>query len=311
VLLCVAATSLVLLPGVWRWWRAPVEFDMTRLGSRRAEIDGARYWDRHADAVLGSYQTPTVVLTDSVDETRRVADALRQVAQRPGSTIARVLTLADLVPTDQAAKLPLIRALLAEAAPDGRPMGRWLATVPEDQRGWVARVLRESRVTTVTAADLPPRWQAPFRQPDGTLASQLVLVFPRLELDPGSGFLAHAAEVRATAAGPVPTARVAGAMVLTSDVLAAVSADGQTASWCCGDRLRPRACSGPWVWACCGCSASWAGVDSASTSPTSPSCRSPLASVSTMPSTFISAATRARMCSPRCVTRRARSCCVP
>jgi predicted RND superfamily exporter protein len=236
LLLC----TLAALPGVWRWWRAPIEFDMSRLGSRRSEVDGARSWNRQADAVLGSYQTPTVVLTDSEDDTARVAEALRGAMARPGSTIARVTTLDGLVPTEQAAKLPVIAQLLRLAAPGGKPVGGWLAEIPEAQRPWLMRLAREGQATPVTIADLPARWRAPFRQSDGRLADRLVLVHPHLELEPGAGFLHHAREVRgvvaqvaeAGAAGDRATARVAGAMVLTSDLLAAVSADGQTASWC-------------------------------------------------------------------------------
>lgn len=236
LLLCILAA----LPGVWRWWYAPIEFDMSRLGSRRSEVDGARYWNRQADAVLGGYQTPTVVLTDREDDTARVAEALGAAMARPGSSIARVTTLDGLVPTEQAAKLPVIAQLLRLAAPGGKPAGGWLAEVPEAQRPWLMRMAREGQATPVTIADLPARWRAPFRQSDGGLADRLVLVHPQLELEPGAGFLQHAREVRGVvaqvaadgAAGDRATARVAGAMVLTSDLLAAVSADGQTASWC-------------------------------------------------------------------------------
>jgi hypothetical protein len=58
-----AVSTAILVAALWGTWRfvqQPIQYDFRQLGSRSSLTDGAAYWDSHVDAVLQSYQTPTV-----------------------------------------------------------------------------------------------------------------------------------------------------------------------------------------------------------------------------------------------------------
>src|SRR5207302_1313029 len=80
---------------------------LRQVGSRQGRSGGAAYWESHVDAVLQSYQTPTVVLTDSPEKAQAVAAAIEEVrvAQMPRGTIDSVATLQKLVPDQQPRKI--------------------------------------------------------------------------------------------------------------------------------------------------------------------------------------------------------------
>ncbi|HKB76747.1 MAG TPA: MMPL family transporter, partial [Myxococcales bacterium] len=67
----IATSALIVAGSVWgmaRFLRQPIQYDFRQLGSRNGLTEGAAYWDSHVDAVMQSYQTPTVVLTDSPEK---------------------------------------------------------------------------------------------------------------------------------------------------------------------------------------------------------------------------------------------------
>jgi len=64
----------------------PIQYDFTKLGSRFSEQRGQGYWDRHVDAVLQSYQTPTVVLTGSPEHAERWPTPSRRRRSAKGRT---------------------------------------------------------------------------------------------------------------------------------------------------------------------------------------------------------------------------------
>ena len=102
-----------------RLMRQPIEYDFRQLSSRKGLTDGAAYWDTHVDAVLQSYQTPTVVLTESSEKAEAVAAALEEVRAKhdPLGTIDSVQTLQKLVPKDQPRKIELLREIFRIVAP--------------------------------------------------------------------------------------------------------------------------------------------------------------------------------------------------
>ena len=219
--------------GTWRFVQQPIQYDFRQLGSRKSLTDGAAYWDSHVDAVLQSYQTPTVVLTDSPDKAQAVAAALEDARQRqgPDGTIDSVSTLQKLVPDEQPRKIELLRDIFRLVAPRPGTPGlvddRIARALPEDLRPTLLRLRERTQLRPITLADVPQRLKLPFHEKDGK-SGRLVLVFPTLSTDArhGKAQMAHAKLVRGTALKADPKALIAGQIVLTSDIVDSVTKEG-------------------------------------------------------------------------------------
>ncbi len=221
-----AVLVLISLIGIYRFARDPILYDFSKLGSRLGLRQGASFWDKHVDAVMHSYQTPTVVLTDSPAQATAVAAALNQAKAAHGSasTIDSVRTLEGLVPDAQEEKLTTLRALFDELTPGV------MAKLQPELRALVERLRAHTELRTITVAEVPTRLQRYFHEKDGS-AGKLVMVYPTLASDShhGRAQVAHAVEVREAARGAVPSARVAGQIVLTADIVSIISNDGRIA----------------------------------------------------------------------------------
>jgi hypothetical protein len=198
----------------------PILYDFTKLGSRASEISGRGFWDKHVDAVLQSYQTPTVVLTRSPGEAQAVAEAVEKTKEQEGenSTIESVVTLQQFLPKDQWQKLELLREIFSIL--DKRPE----AQLPPEIR----RLRKNTRLEPVTLADVPERLTRAFMEKDGQ-RGRIVLVFPTLATDSSNGRaqIQHARTVRETATRVDRDAMVAGQIVLTTDIFQAITDDGR------------------------------------------------------------------------------------
>ena len=233
----VIATSALIVAGsvwgMWRFVRQPIQYDFRQLGSRKGLTEGAAYWDSHVDAVLQSYQTPTVVLTDSPEKAQAVAAAIEEVrvAQAPRGTIDSVATLQKLVPDQQPRKIELLREIFRLVAPPkGRPGlvdERIARALPEDLRPALLRLRERTELRPIALAEVPTRLKLPFHEKDGK-SGRLVLVFPTLTTDSrhGKAQIAHAKLVRRTALQVDPKALIAGQIVLTSDIVDSITSDG-------------------------------------------------------------------------------------
>jgi predicted RND superfamily exporter protein len=216
-----------------RFLRQPIQYDFRQLGSRNGLTEGAAYWDSHVDAVMQSYQTPTVVLTDSPEKAQAVADAIERVreAQGPGGTIDSVATLQKLNPDEQPRKIELLREIFRLVAPrPGRPGlvdERIARALPEDLRPALLRLRERTELRRITLEEVPARLKLPFHEKDGR-SGRLVLVFPTLATDArhGKAQIAHAKVVRRTALQVDPKALIAGQIVLMSDIVDSITSDG-------------------------------------------------------------------------------------
>jgi predicted RND superfamily exporter protein len=198
----------------------PIQYDFTKLGSRSSENRGQGFWDKHVDAVLQSYQTPTVVLTQSPEEAQAVAAALEKVKEQEGQsgTIESVVTLQQFLPPEQPRKLELLREIFSIL--DKRP----LAQLPPEIR----RLRGHTKLEPVTLADVPDRLTRAFVEKDGQ-RGRIVLVFPTLSTDSSNGRaqIQHARTVRDVATRVDEDALVAGQIVLTTDIVQAITDDGR------------------------------------------------------------------------------------
>ncbi len=221
LLACVAGAMLV------RFAADPIEYDFTRLGSRQGAVDGAHYWAGHADAVMQSYLTPTVVLTADAEHAALVARAVQaeKDAGGAGSPIASVMTLADVLPQDQARKLALLRDIMSQLS------DRVVRALPPEDRPLVERLRTRTELREVTLADLPQHVRTLFREKDGHVG-RLVLVYPTLGASAAHGRVqkAFATQVRRAAERADPGAQVAGALILTADIIESITHDGLLAA---------------------------------------------------------------------------------
>ena len=203
----------------WQFARDPIQYDFRKLGSRSGQNQGAGFWDKHVDAVLQSYQTPTVVLTDSPEAAQAIATAMQKEkdGQGPEGTIESVVTLQEFLPSEQPKKLEVLRETFAML--DKRPRS---ALPPE-----VRRLRERTRLEPVSLSDVPERLTRAFVEKDGR-RGRIVLVYPTLSTDAanGRGQMMHTRAVRETALKADPSARIAGQIVLTTDIVRAITNDG-------------------------------------------------------------------------------------
>lgn len=218
----VALTALLAGGSIWasvEFARDPIQYDFRKLGSRSGERKGAGYWDKHLDAVLQSYQTPSVVLTDSPEQAQAVAAAVQKEKDAEGanSTIESVLTLQRFLPVDQPRKLELLREIFGLL--DKRPRSE----LPPDVR----RLRERTRLEPVSLSDVPERLTQPFVEKDGR-KGRIVLVYPTLTTNASNGRaqMMHTNAVRDIALKADPSARIAGQVVLTTDIVQAITSDG-------------------------------------------------------------------------------------
>ena len=96
-----------------------LEYDFSKLRRADTWTSGEGYWGGRMDELLGRYLTPTVVLTDTPDEARAVAEALRRAAEAPplAGFVSAIRTATDVLPTDQARKIAIAREIRRDVTP--------------------------------------------------------------------------------------------------------------------------------------------------------------------------------------------------
>ncbi len=205
-----------------------IEYDFSKLRRADTWATGEGYWGRRMDALLGQYLTPTVILTDSSEAARALAEKLREdAAHAPLSEmVSNVRTLDDVLPLQQDAKIEVARQIQEDMTPKMRSL------LTPEKRDTLDRLLGTREQTRVTLADLPRTFTTALVERDGS-AGRAVLVFPRptRALWQGPALSAFVAALRSTAASSsgVP-ARVAGSLPLSADIISSIQHDGPLAS---------------------------------------------------------------------------------
>lgn len=208
-----------------------VEYDLSKLRRSDTWTNGDGYWGQKANALLGRYLTPTVVLSDSVAASSGAEAVIRDSAAH-GSLqpmVASVVGADDILPGDEEAKLDVVHQIREALTPKIRSL------IDEDRRKALDRFLGPEDLRPLRAADIPHSLTTGLRDRDGTVG-RTVLVYPR-----PSDALWRAREIHsfvrslrdAGMAGLGPgdsPGRVAGSIPLSDDIIASVARDAPLAS---------------------------------------------------------------------------------
>jgi uncharacterized protein len=235
ILVLAIACSLVAIIEVRGFDGGQLEYDLARM--RRADTweNGEGYWGHKMDALLGQYLTPLVMLTNSPEETRAVATELRKamLSQPLGDMVARVRTLDDLLPPDQAERQREVERIRKKLTPNVRQ------NLTEDQRKRIEAFLGQESVPTIEASAIPATLLKGLLDRDGR-ADRAVLIFPKLTASLWDGprnaafvdalrTIARLPETMGGKTGGKP-AQLAGGPPITADIIASMRHDGPLAS---------------------------------------------------------------------------------
>jgi predicted RND superfamily exporter protein len=214
------------------WTTSRLETNFSVLRRVDTWKDGEGYWGRKMDAALGRYLTPTVILTDSVEQARLIEDKVR-ASMKPGGALTEVLaqvrTIDDIVPAHQAEKMVEIEAIRELMTPKIRSL------VPDDKREQLDKMIGDDSLKPFTSEEVPRVLLTGLREKDGTVGKS-VLVFPK-----PSNLLWERAYIdsfvrtlrgfgKETAIPGQRPARLAGSIPMTSDILTSIDHDAPLAT---------------------------------------------------------------------------------
>jgi hypothetical protein len=225
--------------------RTRLEYDFSKLRRADSPKVGEQYWGAKMDSLLGRYLTPTVVLADTSAGAAAAAKALREAAARPplDARVAKVTTVADVLPGDQDAKLAVVESIRTMLTP------RIRESIPADKRKQLEDVLGEAgeaqgagtggtptKLERVTAEQLPATFTTGLRERDGRLDCA-VLVYPRPSdmMWQGESLIDFARQLRDVTRRSSPSGlsapRIAGSAPLSADIIVSIERDGPLATF--------------------------------------------------------------------------------
>jgi hypothetical protein len=224
----VAAVALVVtvggtVAGVWYATHDPLDYDTRTMETR--DPNGAelqRAW-RVCNGILGSSQGAMVVATDTPDDARAFTETLRarwRAAPAGHKPFVAVHAVDDFVARDQAAKLPIARAL-------GDRLRRANEHHFISEADWekLARFVPPPDLAAFTVADLPDGIAGPFTEKNGTRGTLVLVEASPDTSDDLRSLVEFAAAYRTTHLPNGKTVVGSGSAVIFADMLDAVARD--------------------------------------------------------------------------------------
>ncbi len=207
---------------------ASLEYDFSKLRRKDTWQSGEGYWGARMDDLLGTYLTPIVILTDSPKEADAVSARLREAIKTPplADLVSSIRTAADVIPTEQPAKIERARELRELMTPNMRSL------VPKERKADLDRFMGQDDLKVLTVADLPVTFTTGMRERDGSI-DKSVLVYPKPShaLWEGPAIQDLVASLReAGKSGTARPARVGGSLPVSADILGSIRHDGPIAS---------------------------------------------------------------------------------
>lgn len=222
--------------GVARLSRGTIESDLSKLRNKESMMHGSGYWGKKTDEVFGRTLTPTVVLSQSAEDTKKLYKRIKEIHEREGanSPFSQLNVVEDFLPSDQEAKLEIMESLKKILTPKVREK------LSEDEKKWVAELLPEELPKPLRPRDLPKDLLMPFQEADGKIGTMLH-VYPRLNVGDDHGkkatgtwdgeeVIRYTELLREGIKQVGVPAVIAGQPPVSADMLSAVSHDGPKAT---------------------------------------------------------------------------------
>lgn len=220
-----------------------LESDFSKLRNKESMLHGSGYWGSKVDAVFERYLTPTIILTQNVKDTPRVAEELQAIKDREGenSPISDIKRVEDFLPADQIHKIRIIKKVKELLPP------KIVKQLSAKDRELVDELLPKTELKPLVAEDLPGAILSNFREMDGTVG-RMVHVYPKLA---GSGqtlkttggsheeqagfwdgkeIIRFAERMREALRNAGVPAAIAGQPPLSADMISAIANDGPKAT---------------------------------------------------------------------------------
>jgi predicted RND superfamily exporter protein len=221
-----ALLSVVAIAAMAQRFRSDyLEYDFRELQARRDPASRVQ----HVSELVGDTVEETrsgsalAILAPRVEETPALQRALVEYGQAHPHLLGEVRTIADLLPADEEAKVPVLREL-RQLLLDVRPH------LSERRQSQVDENLPPATITRVTLADLPESVARPFTERDGT-RGRLVFVEHDATHDVWDGryMIAWAGAARSVRTSDGHAPPIAGTATVFADLLTAIYRDGPIA----------------------------------------------------------------------------------
>lgn len=206
-----------------------IETNFSNLRSNYSKERGSGYWGNKVDATFQRYLTPTVILSETREQAKHIADQLKthmdETAQTDGA-ISSVTTLQDLLPEQQSEKVPILNDIkdLIPATVRKKVTGKY--------KSLINKYLPPEHIKELRIEDFPEKILRNFRLADGSL-SHLVLAYPKLSVATtwdGQEVLNFAQQVRDAVSSTHLDPPISGQAMISADIIGSITKDGPKAT---------------------------------------------------------------------------------
>lgn len=227
--------ALVSLIGIGKFSKETLESDLSKLRNLESLLHGSGFWGRKTDQAFGRNLTPTIILTSSKEDTDKLFQELKSVHDSLGtsSPFSSLVTLHDIVPTEQEKRLAVLKQIKTELTPEIRKK------LSVRERDLVDQFLPQNLPTPFLANDLPPDVLQNFKETDGSLYT-MIHVYPHLASDSqkdiitgtwnGEEVIRFTTIIRNAIEKAKVQAVIAGQPPVSADMLTAIIRDGPLAT---------------------------------------------------------------------------------
>ena len=209
-----------------------IETDLNHLRNKTSMEHGAGFYDKDLIDIFHRYLSPIVIMPKDREHAEKIEALLLKKKEQEGekSEMATIQTLQDFVPTDQPAKILILKDMKSSLTP------QILQNLEGEEKSWVKEYLTDEAMVPFVENDLPPLVLSKFTEKDGT-RGKLVLVEPPLKDGinlvswDGRALISFIHELRTIADSVAPGTPVAGQLPISADLIESISEDGPKATF--------------------------------------------------------------------------------
>jgi len=226
---CVLTVALSVV-GIWHRRGTWVEYDLSKLRRRDSAVQGEQYWGARMDDTLGHYLTPTVVMAPNAESAIAIRNRLDEYRRegKAAGLIASVRTANEVLPEHRA------QSLIEAVKLKGALTPAILSSLSPEDRARIKRAVSDTALTPLTSANVPDLFLAGLKEFDGRVDRNVLLfpTVPKLKAATWNGntLMQFSHDVREASVYNGEPVAVAGSLLLASDIVSTMRADGQLAT---------------------------------------------------------------------------------